>query len=347
VPRRANGSDIIQLNAGDSSDEDVLLSMYSLRKAWSGAIQVNAPQANPALQLQCALLGGNWRMRDGSEDSAPGIAISAGTLTFGPIGPNQPVAEADADSNNGFASNLLQRIGLRRKPAPLVHYRGDPTRWTRKARAARSRVAADMYRALFPAIRAAADSTVATIVDPSTLPAFKAQWPRWAFDATPVIIANAGVDQAELDWAAAFRKVQFVEIEPAAAASPARTLKRIASQTRTRRLILLPAVARPLPGATLFAEQALSSDSIILHSSAEVQPVAGVASLPERQEPLAACMDVALARDICRAKVAKHKGSIDALLNRALEAGQARWSTCNLAREGWQLEPEPPNSGAR
>ena len=204
-----------------------------------------------------------------------------------------------------------------------------------------------MYRALLPAIRTAADSTVATIVDPSTLPAFKAQWPKWIFDATPVIIANAGVDQSELDWAAAFRKVQFVEIEPAAATSPARTLKRIISQTRTSRLILLPAVARPLPGATLFAEQALSSVPIILHSSAEVQPIAGVAPLPERHEPLAACMDLALARGVCRAQIMKHKGSLGALLNRALQAGQARWSTCNLAREGWQLEPGPPYGGAR
>jgi hypothetical protein len=346
-PRASNGSDIIQLAAGDSSDEDVLLSLYSLRKAWSGAIQVNAPQANPALQLQCALLGGNWHTRDGGAGSEPGIAISAGTLALGPIGLNQPVAKADADSSDGFASNLLQRIGLTRKPASLVHYCGDPARWTRKAQAARSRVATDMYRALFPAIRTAADSTVATIVDPSTLPAFKAQWPRWVFDATPVIIANAGVDQAELDWAAALRNVQFVEIEPAEAASPTRTLKRIISQIGTKRLILLPAGSRPLPGATLFAEQALSSDPIILHSSVEVPPVGGVAPLPERHEPLAACMDVALAREVCRAKVVKHKGGIGALLNRALQAGQARWSTCNLAREGWQFEPRPPHSGAR
>ena len=188
---------------------------------------------------------------------------------------------------------------------------------------------------------------MAAIVDPSTLPAFKAQWPKWVFDGTPVIIANAGVDQSELDWAAAFRKVQFVEIEPAAATSPARTLKRIISKTRTSRLILLPAVARPLPGATLFAEQALSSVPIILHSSAEVQPIAGVAPLPERHEPLVACMDLALARDICRAKIVRHRGSISALLNRALQAGQARWSTCNLVREGWQFEPEPPCSGVR
>jgi len=347
APRASNGSDAIQLAGGDSSDEDVLLSLYSLRKAWPGAIQVNAPQANPALQLQCALLGGNWHARDGGAGSDPGIAISAGTLAFGPIGSNQPVAEADAETNNGFASGLLQRIGLTRKPVSLVRYRGDPTRWTRKARAARSRVAADMYRALLPTILTAADSTVATIVDPSTLPAFKAHWPRWVFDATPVIIANAGVDQSELDWAAAFRKVQFVEIEPAAATSPARTLRRIISQTRTGRLILLPAVARPLPGATLFPEQVLSSVPIILHSSAEVQPIAGVAPLPERHEPLAACMDLDLARDICRAKIVKHKGNVGALLNRALQAGQARWSTCNLAREGWQLEPGPPNSGAR
>ena len=131
------------------------------------------------------------------------------------------------------------------------------------------------------------------------------------------------------------------------AASPARTLKRIISQTRTSRLILLPAVARPLPGATLFAEQALSPVPIILHSSAEVQSVAGVAPLPERHEPVAACMDVALARGLCRAKIVKHKGSIGALLNRALQAGQARWSTCNLAREGWQLAPRPPDNGAR
>jgi hypothetical protein len=319
--------------------------LYSVRKAWPGSIQVNAPQANPVLQLQCALLGGNWHTRDGGAGSEPGIAISAGTLALGPIVPDQPVAEAD--SNNGFASSVLQRIGFARKPASLVQYRGDPTRWTRKARAARSSVAADMYRALLAPIRTAADSTVASIVDPSTLPAFKAQWPKWVFDTAPVIIANAGVDQAELDWIAAFRKVQFVEIEPAAATSPARTLKRIVTQTRTRRLILLPAGARPWPGATLFAEQALSSDPIILHSSTEVQPAGGVAPLPERHEPLAACMDLALARDICRAKIVKHKGSIGALLNRALQAGQARWSTFNLEREGWQFEPRPQHSSAR
>ena len=94
----------------------------------------------------------------------PGIAISAGTLAFGPIGSNQPAAEADADSNNGFASGLLQRIGFTRKPASLVQYRGDPARWTKKARAARGSVASDMYRALLPAIRTAPDSTVVTIV---------------------------------------------------------------------------------------------------------------------------------------------------------------------------------------
>ena len=125
-PRASNGSDAIQLAGGDSSDEDVLLSLYSVRKAWPGSIQVNAPQPNPALQLQCALLGGNWHTLDGGAGSEPGIAISAGTLAFGPIVPNQPVAETDADSNNGFASGLLQRIGFTRKPASLVRYRGDP-----------------------------------------------------------------------------------------------------------------------------------------------------------------------------------------------------------------------------
>ena len=337
----ANGSDssdAIQLTVNDASADDVLLSLYSLRKAWRGAIHVTATRPDPTLELQCALLGGAWHMSVLRLDGEPRSAISAGTLAFGTIAHGHTPTALDADRGPGLSPRrLLQRLGLARQQASLVRYQGDPARWTKKDRTARSRMAGDMYRALHPAIRTPADSTVATIVDPSTFPAFKAQWPRWTFDSTPIIVAHIGLDRAELDEVVGSGNARCIEIKPRTAASPKRTLKRLVSQTRTERLILLPAWARPMPGATLFAEQDHSLAPIVVHSSAEVQPLAGVAPLPDRNEPFAACMTLALVRDICSAPVVKHKGSIGAFVNRALRAGQMRWSTCNLVREGWQL----------
>ena len=339
----ANGSDssdAIQLTVNDASADDVLLSLYSLRKAWRGTIHVTATRPDPTLELQCALLGGAWHMSVPRLDGEPRSAISAGTLAFGTIAHSHTPTALDADRGSGLSPRrLLQRLGLARQQASLVRYQGDPARWTKNDRTARSRMAGDMYRALHPAIRTPADSTVATIVDPSTFPAFKAQWPRWIFDSTPIIVAHVGLDQAELDEVVGSGNARRIAIKPGTAASPTRTLKRLVSQARTERLILLPAWARPMPGATLFAEQDHSLAPIVLHSSAEVQPLAGVAPLPDRNEPFAACMTLALVRDICSAPVVKHKGSIGAFIGRALRAGQVRWSTCNLVREGWQLAP--------
>lgn len=336
--RDANGSEVIRLAADNATDDEILLSLYSLRSRSRSAIYVGASRPNPGLALRCALLGGDWRT--GCETAPPRITIPAGTLAFGRIDLAQTVSHVDASFDEvGSFRSLLQRMGLTGRGS-FVRYQGDPARWTKKNRTARYKMAANMHRALLPAILTPADSTVVTIVDPTTLPAFRAQWPRWLFEATSVVIACIGIDKKELDWALEFRSARCIEIEPSVAPSPARTLKRIVSCTKTTRLILLPAGAQPLPGATLFAAQALSAP-IILHSSVEVQPVAGMMSLPEGREPLAACMSLAVARDICRARVVKHKGSIGALLHRALRAGQVRWSTCNLAREGWLLEAGP------
>jgi hypothetical protein len=337
--RNASGSEVIRLAADNATDEEILLSLHSLRGQWRDAIHVVGSPPNPVLALQCALLGGDWRT--GCETAAPRITISAGTLAFGKIDLAQTVSDVDAslDEVSSFRS-VLQRMGLARRRGSFVRYQGDPKGWTKKNRIARHRMAANVHCALLPAILTPSDSTVATIVDPTTLPIFQAQWPRWLFEATPVVIAYVGIDKKELDWALESRSARCIEIEPSVAASPARTLRRIASCTKTTRLILLPAGAQPLPGATLFAAQDLSAP-IVLHSSVEVQPVAGMMSLPEGREPLAACMSLAVARDICRARVVKHKGGIGALLHRALRAGQAHWSTCNLAREGWLLEAGP------
>lgn len=344
VKTATNGADALEVSAGTAPDEDVLLSLHSLRKTWPGPIRVNAQRSNPALALQCALLGGAWSAGDDGAERAPRVAIAAGTLAFGPIGHMQAIAETDA--KRYAPPTLLQRIGLAQR-ASLVRYNGIPARWTKPARDARHVLTADLYRTLVPAIPTPRDSTVATIVDPETLAAFKAQWPRWSFDAAPIIILHTGIDPAELDWALRFRKAQCVEIAPETAASPTRTLRRIVARTRTRRLILLPAGARPLPGATLFAEQDLSSAPITFHSSTELQSVAGVTPLPGRREPLAVMMDLALARDVCRAPIVKHKGTLAALLYRAIRASHAHWSTCNLRREGWQLEPAPTPKRAR
>ena len=84
----ANGSDssdAIQLTVNDASADDVLLSLYSLRKAWRGTIHVTATRPDPTLELQCALLGGAWHMSVPRLDGEPRSAISAGTLAFGTI----------------------------------------------------------------------------------------------------------------------------------------------------------------------------------------------------------------------------------------------------------------------
>jgi hypothetical protein len=334
----ANGADALELSAGAAPDEDVLLSLHSLRKAWPGPVRINAQRPDPALALLCAVLGGAWTAGDDSAERAPRLAVAAGTLAFGPIGHMQAAAETDAERY--APPTLLQRVGLARRSS-LVRYNGNGVRWTETARDARRILTADLYRTLMPSIPTPPDSTVATIIDPETLAAFKAQWPRWSFETAPIIILHTGIDPAELGWALAFRKAQCLEIAPETAASPTRTLRRIVSRARTRRLILLPAGARPLPGATLFTDQDQSSAPITFHSSTELQPVGGVASLPGRREPLAALMDLTLARDVCRAPIVKHKGTLAALLYRAIHASRAHWSVCNLGREGWQLELGP------
>jgi hypothetical protein len=340
----ANGADALELSAGTAPDEDVLLSLHSLRKAWPGPVRINAQRPDPALALQCAVLGGAWTAGDDSAERAPRLAVAAGTLAFGPIGHMQAAVETDA--KRYAPPTLLQRIGLARRSS-LVRYNGDAARWTETARNARRVLTADLYRTLMPSIPTPPDSTVATIIDPETLAAFKAQWPRWSFDMAPIIILHTGIDPVELDWVLAFRKARCLQIVPETAASPTRTLRRVVSRTRTRRLILLPAGARPSPGATLFAGQDQSSAPITFHSSTELQPVGGMASLPGRREPLAVLMDLTLARDVCRAPVVKHKGTLAALLYRAIRASGAHWSVCNLRREGWQLEPEPTPKRAR
>ena len=204
APRASNGSGAIQLMAGDLSDEDVLLSLYSVRKAWPGAIQVNAPQANPALQLQCALLGGNWHARGGGAGFGPGIAISAGTLALGRSDPISRSRKPMPTSTTALRPACCNASASRESRCCLCGIaaipRGGPGRPGLLAALWRRCTARSSPRS---ALRPTAPSI---IVDPSTLPAFKAQWPKWVFDATPVIIANAGVDQSELDWAAAFER---------------------------------------------------------------------------------------------------------------------------------------------
>ena len=346
---RGKGSGSIVLSAGDASDEEVLLSLHSLRKEWDGPLVVEATRHDRALELQCALYGGEWRMGDQPGTAEPRLRVAAGTVLFGSIGRAEAIPGLDAD-NRGWSARpgLLQRLGLAEKPAALVRYQADRALWTRSAHVARHDMVAEMRRTLSPPIAAAAGSTVVTIVDPAALKTFEALWPRWVFDNVPVIIAYVGIGKAELDWVTAPSGAKRVKIQRSIAGSAARTLERIIERVKTKRIILLPPAAVPLPGAELFAGEHRSSDAIVLHSSVEVQSVAGVGPLPENKEPLAARIDVVLARDICGRPEAKRAGaSLRALLHGAIRSGRAPWSTCNLKRQGWQLEPSRPATGAQ
>jgi hypothetical protein len=110
------------------------------------------------------------------------------------------------------------------------------------------------------------------------------------------------------------------------------------AHVRTSRVIVLPARAQPLPGASLFTAPAWSAMPIVLHSTAEVKRVNGAVPLPWKAEPLLLSAATGYLGRLCGIDAPLPPSSdVKSWLHRALVRQGGGWEICNVENSGWRV----------
>ena len=139
------------------------------------------------------------------------------------------------------------------EPAVLV-CEGDPATWTEAAWEAWSVAEAELAQAMAAGVRVAADATVVTFVDETSVADFQRSSLTWKFPpGTPALIALTGLRAEEVWMPGATPETRVVPLSRKQVDDVPWLLGWLARACTTPRVIFLPCNATPLPGAELWA----------------------------------------------------------------------------------------------
>jgi hypothetical protein len=185
-------------------------------------------------------------------------------------------------------------------------------------------------------ISVAPDSTIVVILDQASAEHFEHNRRGWKFaGAVPLVVAGAGAAMDRLRSPQGSHDA--VALSPAAAADPRRLMREVLGRVRTARIILLPAGARPMPGASLFTAPAWNAMPIVLHSSAEVKRANGAVPLPWKTEALLLSAATDYLDRLCGIDGPSPENDLGSWLREALVRQGNGWEICNVESWGWHL----------
>jgi hypothetical protein len=366
VPQMPRTPCVVLVNPPGGDPERALVSLHALRLHWPGRLIVVDQLANAALQAACLHYGAEYQRT--AAVPAPALTLAAGVLAARPLAPllmsrwmrligpvhaaaNRMVRRLRGRSEKPHPASLTGMIGgawavpvarastLAEEAAgtrALVRYGEEPEKWSPAAQTLWSRMAGDMRARLMTPISVAPDSTIVVILDQASTEHFEHNRRVWKFaGAVPVVVAGAGTAMDRLRSPPGSHDA--VALSPDAAADPRRLMREVLGRVRTARIILLPAGARPMPGASLFTAPAWNAMPIVLHSSAEVKRANGAVPLPWKTEALLLSAATDYLDRLCGIDEPSPENDLGSWVREALVRQGGGWEICNVENWGWHL----------
>jgi hypothetical protein len=358
---------VVLVNPPGGDPERALVSLHALRLQWPGRLIVADPHATMPLQAACVCHGAELQRTAAAP--APSLTLTAGTVAVRPLAPlfasrrmrligpvaaaakrlvrkwrgrrvRRPTASLTGMIAGAWSVPLAKAATLVNEAAgtrALIRFGEDPETWSPAARRLWSRVATDMRARLMSPVPVARDSTVVMILDQASTQEFKRSHQDWTFAGdVPVVIARAGT--AMNGPRVLPGGYDLVALDQETVADPRRLMRDLLGYVRTGRVILLPAGARPLPGASLFTAPAWSAMPIVLHSTAEVKRANGAVPLPWKTEPLLLSAAKDYLDRLCRIdEPLLPADDLKSWICRLVVCQGGSWEICNVENWGWQM----------
>ena len=286
LPRvRGDGSEegdgIIVLSGGTGSMESLLMSVHSVRKHWSGSIQVwhQGPE-DESLRLVCTRLGIEFfpicaKIRATEEftnEACHGTRFRR-TLILKPgqvlIGSPQFENGSDPVVRDRTGPMLVSRtdqIFTLRSGACIAGAEFDETReetillgdgksdhWSEAAWEKWCQIETEATEFNVTEIRVAPNSTVVTVVTPEEAGDFQRNWLTWRFRGASALVVLVDIAPEEF-WLPGSESARILPVSGKDAADLVSLLGMISETCDTERVLLLPPLAAALPGAELWAD---------------------------------------------------------------------------------------------
>ena len=279
---------VVTAGAGSAS-QLILLTLFSVRKAWDGNIEVHHAGAVEAIvAIACAIFGatlrnistiGEWSdLLPQSRQQSCYLMLDAGVVIALPL--DEPVERPYSEMSRFFEPaerNRREEIqaDITRVPgstfcleglrvAKLVDLSGNPSYWTEDAWTIFSDLFSELGSHLFVEVQIPNDVAVVTVVTPETVGDFQEHWITWRFPRhNPIIVLLFGGVSL---WFPGDRQPDAVFSAFSEELFSYTTLcQKLLSLTSIERIILLPSCAWAKPGAELWLADWWQPFEIVQH----------------------------------------------------------------------------------
>lgn len=363
-----NERGFVLVNEGMEHIGKLIVSLQSLREWWSGPISLyHWGEVNHGLRIAAAFYEvrlhevgelGAYLSASVVEEAAKMTAFDSGiVLPVGMLLVASPASlfslELPLEEGSGESLFLVKRSGshLRRYALPcasagdfiqgpmvgtsLLRCAGPTESWSEDAWVAWSGAEAGATHALAAPIRVPADTTVVVLISSADMAEFESTWLMLKFAAgVPLVLVLIGIKQQDMWLAANAQPAECIEVS--AFATSGEVLTRISQTVRTGRVVLIPPIARPLPGAELFTSYAQTSEETVFHGMSRSPDDAD----PRRLDlPVFGTMPAALLAKV--AAFAKNRieecGSMGVAIRDGLRACGVKVTVRDLRASGWEF----------
>lgn len=363
-----NERGFVLVNEGTEQVGKLIVSLQSVREWWSGLIALyHWGEVNHGLRIAAAYYEvrlhevgelGAYLSASVVEEAAEMMAFDSGiVLPVGTLLVANPASlfsqELPVEEGGGESLFLVKRSGFRfrRYSLPsasagdfiqssavgtsLLRCEGSPEPWTEDAWAKWSVAEAGATHALAAPIRVPADTTVVVLVSSADMAEFESTWLMLKFAVrVPVILVLVGVKKQEMWLAGNAQPVECLEVS--ASATSGEILTRISRTVQTRRVVLIPPIARPLPGAELFTNHVRTDDRTVFH---------GLSRSPDETDPrrldlpMFGTMPAALLVKVAEfvRKRIPESGGVGVAIRDGLQACGVKITVRDLRASGWEF----------
>jgi hypothetical protein len=368
---------IIFINSGTDSIEGLLLSLYSVRENWRGAINVyHWGVEHEPLKIACSSLGADLfhvgpAPPEGVEFSGhllreiyamqpfgrslllkPGM-LAAGTFDHFDRYETAPDAQSynltlplafplmlNCKGATLLTAAKAQLYANEKLAPPVLDCSGDPDEWTEEAWEVWSLAEAGLASAMAAEVRIPADISVACIVTPETIGAFQRNWLTWRFrNNPPVFLFLIGV-AAQSFWLPGNNPdPSVIEVPSAHASDLCWILQKATGMCNTSRVAFIPPTASASPGAELWLRE--GDSHVISHDTAAVREEESMTGNRFLPEPFFGMLDCEVLEKIAFSPAARRLANQPLSLLIRMAAGELlvelKWSDVTLT--GWLFPP--------
>ncbi len=293
---------IVYINVGAEHLATLLISMYSLRQHWTGAIAIyhwgEDQQSLRIAAARCAVMlyevGSdtlytedilNARLEEvlAISPSDKAIYLPSATVVTGPVEklfePADGQAKLEASrpllaSRSGGAVAIRQLVvddardflGIPDGSGPLLLCQGLVEQWTEAALQAWSIAQARTISALAAPIRVPRSTTIIVIVGTDDVGDFEHVWLSLKFASdVPVLLVCIDLEPDDLWLEGNEQAAHFVRLSENALSSPGTLINVVLENIATENVVFIPPIATPMPGAELFTHYTLAPFDAVVH----------------------------------------------------------------------------------